>query len=45
MNEDGDKESKRAQCAERGIEYVVACRTPDGGLSVRSSTSIKAALT
>ena len=45
VNEDGDKESKRAQCAERGIEYVVARRTPDGGLSVRSSTSIKAALT
>ena len=32
VNEDGDKESKRNQCAERGIEYVVAVREPDSGL-------------
>ena len=44
VNEDGDKEIKRKQCAERGIEYRIAARTPDAGLDVRSSTSIKAAL-
>ena len=44
VNEDGDKEIKRQQCAERGIEYRVAPRVPDAGLPVRSSTSIKAAL-
>ena len=44
VNEDGDKELKRQQCAERGIEYVVAARQPDKGLEARSSTSIKAGL-
>ena len=44
VNHDGDKEIKRRQCAERGIEYVVAARTPDAGLDERSSTSIKAGL-
>ena len=44
VNEDGDKESKRRQCAERGIQYIVRSREPDQGLAVRSSTSIKAAL-
>lgn len=44
VNEDGDKEIKRKQCAERGIEYRVAERVPEAGLDVRSSTSIKAAL-
>ena len=44
VNEDGDREVKRQQCAERGIRYVVAARTPDAGLEVRSSTSIKATL-
>jgi cytidyltransferase-like protein len=44
VNEDGDKQIKRQQCAERGIEYVVAERVPDSGLTERSSTSIKAAL-
>lgn len=44
VNEDGDKESKRKQCEERGIRYVVATRAPDAGLSERSSTSIKASL-
>ena len=44
VNHDGDKEIKRRQCAERGIEYVVAGRKPDAGLDERSSTSIKASL-
>ena len=44
VNEDGDKEIKRQQSAERGIEYVVSRRVPDGGLQQRSSTDIKAAL-
>ena len=44
VNEDGDKSIKREQCAERGVEYVVARRAPDAGLDERSSTSIKAAL-
>jgi hypothetical protein len=44
VNHDGDKEIKRQQCAERGIEYVIAARVPDAGLDVRSSTSIKEAL-
>lgn len=44
VNEDGDKDIKRQQCAQRGIEYVVAARTPDVGLEERSSTSIKATL-
>lgn len=44
VNEDGDREGKRRQCEERGIEYVVARRAPDGGLDERSSTSIKAGL-
>ena len=44
VNEDGDKPNKREQAAERGVEYRVAARTPDGDLPVRSSTSIKAAL-
>jgi len=44
VNEDGDKESKARQCAQRGIEYIVARRQPDAGLEVRSSTSIKARL-
>ena len=44
VNEDGDQPIKRQQCAERGIEYVVATRLPDGNLAVRSSTSIKAEL-
>ncbi|EOD36740.1 hypothetical protein EMIHUDRAFT_98168 [Emiliania huxleyi CCMP1516] len=40
----GDQPSKRQQCAERGIEYVVAKRAPQAGLHARSSTSIKASL-
>lgn len=44
VNEDGDKEIKRQQCRERGIEYVVARRRPEQGLEARSSTSIKASL-
>ena len=44
VNEDGDQEIKRQQCAARGIQYVVASRQPDGGLALRSSTSMKACL-
>ena len=44
VNEDGDKDIKREQCAKLGIQYVVASRTPDAGLQERSSTSIKASL-
>mmetsp|Transcript_14924 Transcript_14924/g.48268 ORF Transcript_14924/g.48268 Transcript_14924/m.48268 type:complete len:178 (+) Transcript_14924:26-559(+) len=44
VNHDGDQPSKRQQCAERGIEYVVAKRAPQAGLHARSSTSIKASL-
>ena len=40
VNQDGDQEIKRQQCAERGIEYRVASRMPDAGLPERSSTSI-----
>jgi cytidyltransferase-like protein len=44
VNQDGDRAINRQQCAERGIEYIVAARTPDAGLAERSSTSIKAGL-
>lgn len=42
VNEDGDRESKRAFCAEYGIEYVVLKRVPHEGLTARSSTALKA---
>ena len=41
VNEDGDSEEKRAFCRERGMEYVVLQRTPQPGLEVRSSTTLK----
>lgn len=41
VNEDGSSEDKRAFCASRGIEYVVLQRTPEAGLAVRSTTSIR----
>lgn len=44
VNADGDREIKRKDCEARGIEYVVASREPDAGLTARSSTSIKAEL-
>lgn len=42
VNEDGDRETKRAFCAEHGIEYVVLKRIPAEGLTARSSTALKA---
>lgn len=41
VNEDGDRESKRAFCKEYGIEYVVLKRVPHEGLTARSSTQLK----
>lgn len=42
VNRDGDTESKRQLCRERGMEYVVLERTPHAGLAGRSSTDLKA---
>ena len=42
VNSDGDSDSKRQLCQERGIEYVVLERVPDQGLAGRSSTDLKA---
>ena len=41
VNEDGSSEEKRAFCAERGIEYVILERTPEAGLTPRSTTSLR----
>ena len=41
VNEDGSNEDKRRVCAERGIQYVVLRRTPQEGLTARSSTDLK----
>lgn len=41
VNEDGDRDSKRQLCKERGIEYIVLNRTPDAGLTARSTTSLR----
>jgi cytidyltransferase-like protein len=41
VNEDGDKEEKRAYCEEHGIEYLVLKRTPKEGLKKRSSTDLR----
>ena len=41
VNEDGSSEDKRAFCAQRGIEYVVLDRTPEAGLTPRSTTSLR----
>jgi len=41
VNEDGDKEEKRAFCAEQGLEYVVLKRLPRPGLQPRSSTDLR----
>ena len=43
VNEDGACEEKAKVCRERGIEYVVLKRTPQEGLTARSSTDLKAA--
>lgn len=42
VNRDGDTESKRQLCKERGMEYVVLERIPHEGLAGRSSTDLKA---
>ncbi|MCQ2056951.1 MAG: adenylyltransferase/cytidyltransferase family protein [Bacteroidaceae bacterium] len=42
VNADGDSETKRRFCLERGIEYVVLEREPHEGLTARSSTGLKA---
>ena len=41
VNEDGGSAEKEAFCRERGIEYVVLQRTPQAGLTARSSTDLK----
>ena len=41
MNSEGDRPEKRVACESRGIEYIVAERTPDGDLPSRSSTDLK----
>lgn len=41
VNGDGDTDSKRKLCKERGLEYVVLERTPHVGLAGRSSTELK----
>ena len=41
VNEDGDREEKRALCRERGMEYIVLKRVPGDGLVARSSTDLK----
>ena len=41
VNEDGDREEKRALCRERGMEYIVLKRVPSDGLAARSSTDLK----
>lgn len=41
VNEDGDKEPKRAFCAQHGLDYVVLKRLPKKGLSRRESTHLR----
>ena len=41
VNEDGGSEEKRKFCEERGIKYVVLQRTPQAGLTARSSSALK----
>ena len=41
VNEDGDREEKRALCRQRGMEYIVLKRVPSDGLAARSSTDLK----
>lgn len=41
VNADGSSEDKRQFCKERGIEYVVLERTPEAGLTARSTTAIR----
>ena len=41
VNSDGGNDEKRRLCEERGIEYIVLERTPEPGLTARSSTDLK----
>lgn len=41
VNSDGGSDLKKNLCAERGIEYIVLERTPDAGLTARSTTSLR----
>ena len=41
VNEDGGNDDKRRVCEERGMEYIVLQRTPQEGLTARSSTDLK----
>jgi cytidyltransferase-like protein len=41
VNEDGDRDDKRAFCRELGIEYRVLKRTPAPGLPARRSTKLR----
>ncbi len=41
VNSDGGNDEKRRLCESRGIEYVVLERTPEPGLTARSSTDLK----
>ncbi len=41
VNEDGDKDEKRAYCRKMGLEYRVLQRQPAPGLPKRSSTSLR----
>jgi len=44
VNQDGDRDEKRALCRERGMEYIVLNREPRQGLEARSSTALKQTL-
>ena len=44
VNEDGDREDKRELCRKRGMEYIVLKREPREGLTARSSTDLKRAV-
>ena len=44
VNEDGDREDKRELCRKRGMEYIVLKREPREGLTARSSTDLKQAV-
>ena len=41
VNKDGSSEEKRQFCAQRGIEYIELERTPEAGLTARSTTAIR----
>ncbi|MEI6411334.1 MAG: adenylyltransferase/cytidyltransferase family protein [Bacteroidota bacterium] len=41
VNEDGHTPAKEALCKEKGIEYVVSRRLPEGSLPARSTTALR----